>query len=229
MSESITEELREYAAEHSYWRRGTEYVTMNDILPIADRIDARFDRELRAKQDEMDGLKADNAELQAKIDEWEKLASKQTDTILKSEHRCQAMQAKPNASIPVPVDADGVPWTGYDVDKPFSLTDGDKATEGLVREIAYDWPREGWFIVDQYDTHYPAGKCRHVKPEPPDSQERIDADAKKSACEYFGRSGKSCIGCPAEDVVYTLGDCLRKQMSDLLRRQRELDGAGGQA
>ena len=298
MDESITEELREYAAEHSYWRRGTEYVTMNDILPIADRIDERFDREPRAKQDEMDGLKADNEALRAKIDEWEKLANKQTDTILKSEHRCQAMQARLDASIPVPVDADGVPWTCADVDKSFSLTDGDKATEGTVREIAYACPLEGWWIVDQYDTHYPADRCHHVAPEPPetiedvrkscdntvsylasvsgmgwhdvetfskdvheqldrayscgkrdgagieasrlhhvapepseptDSQERIDADVEKSACEYFGRSGKSCIGCPAEDIVYTLGDCLRKQMSDLLRRQRELDGAGGQA
>ena len=204
MSESITEELREYAAEHSYWRRGTEYVTMNDILPIADRIDERFDRELRAKQDEMDGLKADMSDLQARLD----------------------------ASMPLPVDADGVPWTGHDVDKPFSLTDGDKATDGTFREIAYAWPREGWWIVDQYDTHYPADKCRHVTTEPhepPDSQERIDADAKKSACEYFGRQGKGCIGCPAYDVVYTLGDCMRKQMSDLLRRQRELDGAGEQA
>ena len=34
----------------------------------ADRIDARFDRELTAKQDEVDGLKAYNAKLQAKLD-----------------------------------------------------------------------------------------------------------------------------------------------------------------
>ena len=125
MSESITEELREYAAEHSYWRRGTEYVTLNDLLPIADRIDARFDRELQAKHDEIDGLKSDMSDLQARLD----------------------------ASIPVPVDADGVPWTCADVDKSFSLTDGDKATEGTVSEIAYAWPREGWWVVDQYDTH----------------------------------------------------------------------------
>ena len=139
-----------------------------------------------------------------------------------------ALRAKLDASILPPVDIDGKAWTGEDVDKSFSLTDGDKATEGTVREIAYAWPREGWWIVDQYDTHYPADRCRHVVPGPPDSQERIDADAKKTSCEYFERSGKTCVGCPAEDVVYTLGDCLRKQMSDLLRRQRELDGAGGQ-
>jgi hypothetical protein len=38
------------------------------IDDIADRIDARFDRELRAKQDEVDALKSDNAELQARLD-----------------------------------------------------------------------------------------------------------------------------------------------------------------
>ncbi|MGL5174637.1 MAG: hypothetical protein ACRC75_12360 [Olsenella sp.] len=270
MSESITKELREYAAEHSYWRRGTEYVTMNDILPIADRIDERFDRELRAKQEEVDGLKADNAKPQAKLD----------------------------ASMPLPVDADGVPWTCADVDKSFSLTDGDKTTEWTVRDIAYAWPREGWWIVDQYDTHYPAGRCRHVvhwppetiedvrkscdntvsylasvsgmgwhdvetfskdvheqldrayscgkrdgagieasrlhhvapePSEPTDSQERIDADVEKSACEYFGRPGlKSCDGCPAYNGDKRIS-CMTKQKLDLLRRQRELDGAGERA
>ena len=151
MSESITEELREYAAEHSYWRRGTEYVTLNDLLPIADRIDARFTHELEAKQDEVDALKSDNSALQVRLD----------------------------ASIPVPVDAEGVPWTWADVDKPFSLTDGDKTTEGTVRETAYAWPREGWWIVDQYDTHYPADRCRHGTLEPPETIDAIRDDARR--------------------------------------------------
>ena len=201
MSESITKELRELIDEH--WSRSITGYRTNwrgfamTMYAIANDIDARFDRELQAKQDEIDGLKADMSDLQARLD----------------------------ASIPVPVDADGVPWTCADVDKSFSLTDGDKATDGTVREIAYAWPLEGWWIVDQYDTHYPADKCRHVKPEPPDSQERIDADARKGACEYFGHSGKSCIGCPADGGT-TPAPCTRIQMSDLLRRQRELDGAG---
>lgn len=138
------------------------------------------------------------------------------------------LQVRLDASILQPVDIDGARWTGEDVDKPFTLTDGDKATGGLVREIAYGWPRDGWFIVDQYDAHYPADKCRHVTPEPTDSQERIDADVEKAPCEYFGRSGKSCIGCPADGGTTTTS-CMRRQMSDLLRRQRERDGAGGQA
>ena len=287
MSESITKELREYAAEHSYWRRGTEYVTMNDILPIADRIDARLDRELTAKRDEMDGLKSDMSDLQAKpeasillpmdesesitkelrsaavtrgairIDAWDSIvvmSESKRDGIAdgidaRFTHELEAkqeeidalradnakLQTRLDASIPVPVDADGVPWTCADVDKSFSLTDGDKATDGTVREIAYAWPREGWWIVDQYDTHYPADRCRHVAPEPPeptDSQERIDADVNKNACEYFGHSWfyPDCRNadnpCPASELNK---ECSTIKCLDLLRRQRELDGAGEQA
>ena len=56
MSESITKELRDciFYCPH--------------MKSVADRIDARFDRELQAKQDEVDGLKADVADLQARLD-----------------------------------------------------------------------------------------------------------------------------------------------------------------
>ena len=194
MDESITEELREYAAEHSYWRRGTEYVTMNDILPIADRIDARFTHELEAKQDEVDGLRSDNADLQAKLD----------------------------ASITLPLDADGVPCR---------IGDLLEAEEHIPRKAV------GYYLADEstpcvtldfVSPSIEASRLHHVAPEPPDSQERIDADVEKSACEYFGHSGKSCIGCPADGGT-TTASCMRRQMSDLLRRQRELEWAGGQA
>lgn len=167
----------------------------NFVLSIAGNIDERFTHELEAKQAEIDALKFDNSCLQEKL----------------------------YSSILPPVGIDGKAWTCEDVDKPFSLTDGDKATGGLVREIAYGWPRKGWFIVDQYDTHYPAGKCRHVVPKPPDSQERIDADAEADPCTYFGHSRVLCYGCPAEDGQKP---CHILQKLDLLRRQRELDGAG---
>ena len=191
MDESITKELRLWASDRGFTSR-------HEIFRVADRIDAWFDREPTAKREEVDGLKADNADLQARLD----------------------------ASIPAPLDADGVPWTRDDVDKSFSLTDGDKATSGLVREIAYGCPREGWWIVDQYDTHYPASKCHHGTPEPSepnDSQERIDADVEKGECEYFGRTiGGGCYGCPVENDE----NCATIKCLDLLRRQRELDGAG---
>lgn len=61
------------------------------------------------------------------------------------------------------------------------------------------------------------------RPEPADTQERIDADAAKTPCEYFGWSGIMCDengGCPAREMV---GSCELVKIKDLLRRQHELD------
>jgi hypothetical protein len=205
MEESITKELRSVNAyaltemlASGKWD-GYRAVFMSTTLrgSIADHIDERFDRELRAKQDEIDGLKADIADLQARLD----------------------------ASIQPPVDIDGTRWTGYDVDKPFSPTDVGKAAEGLVREIVYDWPREGWWIVDQYDTHYPADRCRHVAPEPTDTIEDIERDASDVAPDAYR----------PRMIPYDELDGLSAEMAksiDIARRayeQGKLDGAGEQA
>ena len=59
------------------------------------------------------------------------------------------------------------------------------------------------------------------RPEPEDTQERIDADAYKQPCGYFGWDGVECDGdggCPA----FGKGNCRAAMTRDLLRRQREL-------
>lgn len=64
------------------------------------------------------------------------------------------------------------------------------------------------------------------RPEPADTQERIDADAMKSPCAYFGRKGRLCFdgdGCPSLEMN---GSCDVAKTRDLLRRQRELDANG---
>lgn len=61
------------------------------------------------------------------------------------------------------------------------------------------------------------------RPDPGDTQERIDADAEKYSCEYFGFDGRLCHsngGCPAREMG---GSCELVKIKDLLRRQRELD------
>lgn len=68
---------------------------------------------------------------------------------------------------------------------------------------------------------YGAGE-RVERPEPPDTQELIYADADKSPCEYFGRRSIDCHadgGCPALDEK---GGCRAAMTRLLLRRQREL-------
>lgn len=64
------------------------------------------------------------------------------------------------------------------------------------------------------------------RPEPEDTQERIDADAGKTPCEYFGRKGRPCFdgdGCPSLEMD---GSCGAAKTRDLLRRQRELYAKG---
>lgn len=66
--------------------------------------------------------------------------------------------------------------------------------------------------------------------EEPDTQEGIDADVRKNPYEYWGCVGYECIECPAKvggktpDERYEVTSCHVAQMSELLRRQRELDG-----
>lgn len=69
---------------------------------------------------------------------------------------------------------------------------------------------------------YVAGE-RVKRPKPADTQERIDEDAGKTPCQYFGWVGVACTkngGCPAREMV---GSCELVKIKDLLRRQRELD------
>ena len=68
---------------------------------------------------------------------------------------------------------------------------------------------------------------------PPDTQERIDADAAKISFDYWGCRIEGCPNCPAmidgERPYKRIGadDCTKAQILDLLRRQRELDARKG--
>lgn len=68
---------------------------------------------------------------------------------------------------------------------------------------------------------------------PPDTQERIDEDVAKSTFEYWGCHNDPCVNCPAlvggEKPFKRFGteDCQKAMVSDLLRRQRELDARKG--
>ena len=185
----ITRELREYVACWYHTRA---------LVDVADRIDERFSRELTAKQDEVDGLRSDNADLQARLD----------------------------ASIQPPVDADGVPTTiGDTIYWDDGQIGGGRSCDGKVIGIAINGHG---VLAPRVSSGREPSVWTHVAPEPPDSQERIDADAEKDACEYFGHgcNGYSCDGCQAGE---TTGPCNLIMCRDLLRRQRELDGASEQA
>lgn len=81
-------------------------------------------------------------------------------------------------------------------------------------------------------TNYLADFLTHT---PPDTQERIDEDARKSTFEYWGCGDAGCEYCPAKiegkiprDRLDTR-NCEKAMLLDLLRRQRELDKRTGGA
>lgn len=65
----------------------------------------------------------------------------------------------------------------------------------------------------------------HCKPkllthERPDSWERLEEDASKDACKYFGNTNYfNCSGCPADRA-----NCFGRMKSDLIRRAKALAG-----
>lgn len=80
--------------------------------------------------------------------------------------------------------------------------------------------REKWVRVEKGE--------RVKRPETPDTQERIDADALKLVTDYWGCAGVCCSQCPAcvdgqkPYMRHGVGDCIEAKTLDLLRRQREL-------
>jgi ribosomal protein S27AE len=105
------------------------------------------------------------------------------------------LQAKLDASIQLPLDADGVPCR---------IGDLLETEEHIPRKVV------GYYLADEstpcvtldfVSPSIEASRLHHVAPKLPDSQERIDADVEKSACEYFGRP-KNCNIDPQERTCH---------------------------
>lgn len=79
----------------------------------------------------------------------------------------------------------------------------------------------------------PCIDCCNLTHTPPDTQERIDEDARKDQFEYWQCLEYECCGCPIEiegmnpKKRYECNDCCSAMALDLLRRQRELDARKG--
>lgn len=65
----------------------------------------------------------------------------------------------------------------------------------------------------------------HERPVP-DTWERLEEDAKKGSCDYFGCDANGCNGCPAYDWNTALGGsgCGNAMRADLMRRAKKLAG-----
>ena len=87
-----------------------------------------------------------------------------------------------------------------------------------------------WADIDNDGTWAYVESLTHT---PPDTQERIDVDARKRFDRYWGCEGAGCYECPAKidgkTPKYRFGtdSCTQAIALDLLRRQREVCEKGG--
>ena len=92
------------------------------------------------------------------------------------------------------------------------------------------WTVVGFDFSKQHSVIAVDGRCAKKELKPawlthaePDSWERLDGDAVKGACEYFGFLGKPCNdgdGCSANKP----GDCAKFKALDIIRRAKALAG-----
>ena len=121
---------------------------------------------------------------------------------------------------------EGLEWPRYEDGEPVRF--GDKVINGLG--AAFDVYRvlvkcDGAVTLSDYGNraiaHIDKGE-RAKRPEPPDSWERLEEDAAKSPCAYFGHAVGPCEGCPAKGG----GLCDVVKNNDIVRRAKALAKAG---
>lgn len=123
---------------------------------------------------------------------------------------------------------EGVEWPRFEDGELVQLGDMFTLNDGSVEEVrGISFGKCALaFAVEEGEEWHSYG-YRVKRAEPADTQEKIDADAGKDVCEYFGWCDKPCDddgGCPA----CIGGDCRAIMIRDLLRRQRELCERGGE-
>ena len=116
------------------------------------------------------------------------------------------------------LDADGVPikvgdtvWH-IETGREYVVIEPSYGETAVVRLAKYD---------DAEGEQYTPDQLTHTKPELPDSWERIEEDAGKDCCVYYGNvPWTSCNRCPAKGVE----DCNATMARDLVRRAKKLAG-----
>lgn len=111
---------------------------------------------------------------------------------------------------------------------------GVSPNDALVVASAEHFVRGRRFVLFKGEGHAwcPASWLTHKEP---DTQERIDADAREHTFDYWGCVGYGCKECPSKVDGETpmerfgVGNCSEAKCVDLLCRQRELDSRKGGA
>ena len=157
------------------------------------------DREIR-------DLEEENAELKAELDDW----------------KGNAEGFEHDAYMKLPLDADGVPIRIGDemnIDGDAMTVLGYRLHDDMLLLVAED-KKSGLVFTPE------PSRVRHFKPEPADIWEKLEEDAKKGPCTYFGKIKDLSTGCSeCPHGKHQSGFSCGQNMSlDLVERAKRLAG-----
>lgn len=156
-------------------------------------------------------LEEENAALKAELDDW----------------KGNAEGFAPDAYMKLPLDADGEPICIGD-----EMSIEGKACRVIGYQEAFDHKTMLFIARDENAAHIwtlAADRHKHfkhdTKPEPPDSWEKLEEDAKQRICSYFGidQENTSCEDCP-HGSSQTGRICGQNARLDILKRAKKLAG-----
>ena len=171
--------------------------TAEMMRTVADRIDLEMI--------ENEGLKKENDELKAELADW----------------KGNAEGFQPDAYMKLPVDADGEPIRIGDevnIDGYVMSVLGYRLHNDMLLLVAKD-KNSGLFFTLK------PSSVRHFKPEPTDSWEKLEKDARKTTCDYaFAPRDEdgitTCDGCRFQKSE----SCSNEMTLDLVERAKKLAG-----
>ena len=204
--EDYEAKLESMTKDRDEWRSTYENVSP-DVMQTVD--------ELQAK---LDAAESDNSVLRTECTEREKLQAEVDELREELDARTaerDGLQSFLCASIPMPVDLDGVLWTGEE--ETFIGWDGNEHELGSL-----SYANGAWKIEDA-DSHscFKPEKCLHVSPKSTGRETLADvhASVETPVCEYFGRRAfeVKCKDCPEGDIW----ECSAKKVHDEIDRAYE--------
>lgn len=190
------------------WNMQTVVAAVPDMV----RKNERLEKEKAELKRERAELKAENAALKAELDDW----------------KGNAEGFESYAYMRLPVDADGVPirvgdrvwYVGTDIE---ITNDDPQQVVGLATVFAAD----GIYVMtrDFTDKAIRPNMLTHKQPEPPDSWEKLEEDAKKTACNYAlaprDEDGfTTCEGCRFQENE----SCHHEMTLEVFKRAKRLAG-----
>lgn len=160
-------------------------------------------------------LEKENAGLRDELDDW----------------KGNAEGFQPDSYMKLPLDADGIAIRPGD--KIYFSGDPESETIKCIAVGCSPYPVEFTDWEETGTTAWEEGLAfthRQPNPEPPDSWEKLEEDAKQRICAYFGvdKENASCEDCPYGSSQ-TGRICWRNASLDMIARAKKLAGIEGEA